>query len=228
MDSYERGNFEYVPCAIGFMDFDRAQWIQIYRFDNTRFYPESSPCGWLKWSPDGTQFICEQGFVGIYTYQFNVFRADGKRQFDGQYIASWSPDGQYVYAISCVGNGLQPGHTLSVYDADSWEKVCTLNSGSVYWCPISPDTECRLLLKDHRTLVITLADNHKFYETIYDDKGDYLSTREITFEQKDFQSQRYRVTIENCWLRVVDTRTGTERTLRIPGYCITNIAWSPN
>jgi hypothetical protein len=230
------GPDKMIPCFVGLLNLDDARVVQLFHFEDRRYHPRDSLCLEMTWSPDGRHFVCKQCDIGLFTCGFAVFRADGERQFDGGYIATWSPDGNYLEAITCVGNGLARAYTLSIYDASSWEKVCAISIGNAMVCYTNWGGECELPLADGRVWFTAPNNNYEdwscFEEKVCDEAGNctqnYIGlTNQCPFRREYATPSRYQVSIENYWLRVIDTETGSEKAFAIPGYRITNFAWSP-
>jgi hypothetical protein len=233
-DSYRRDERVLIPCAIGILDANNSQWIQLHYFEDVDHRPALSLCQEIEWSPDGTRFICQQGFLHAASYSFNVFRADGKELFDGHYSASWSPDGRYLVATTCIGPNIEPAYTSTVFDANTWEKTCAITRGSPMMCPHGTDRECSLPLLDGRLWVIKESSKCYLGLALLVCEGKEDCSPENTGEKVQETSrtgavsERYQALIENYWLRITDIETGAERIYVIPGYQIKTIAWSPD
>ena len=100
-------------------------------------------------------------------------------------------------------------------------------------CSATTSKECRLPLADGHVWSIIPNNDGYFREKICNEMGsclhDYIElTNQDPFRREYPTANRYEVSIENYWLRIIDTETGIEETLEVPGYHITNLAWSPH
>lgn len=226
-----------IPCFLGLLDVDTAKLVQIHHFDSVYLWPERSPCSQeMQWSPDGTQFMCVQGF--LYSNGFVIFGIEGDERFSGQYDAFWSSDGQYLLATTCQGSQGNPGTTITVYAAGTWEPICRVSSsgGSRYGRACGgPGGECQLPLSDSRTLWLQGSTHDYYYHRIFvcDSTGCPATmptpARRVISSPGFIESEsgRYRVYIEDGVLRLEIVETGHAQVYGILGYNITDGAWRP-
>jgi len=115
-------------------------------------------CTKIDWSPNQTQFILGSGCAEMDSIDLSVYSIDGTilYRLPSSWFGSafWSPDGQYVAVTTCVGSHSENAYVYSIFDASSWNKLCTVGSGSGMICP-KFDRTCSLPLKDRRTWFFT-------------------------------------------------------------------------
>ena len=220
-----------IPCFLGLLDVDTAKLVQIHHFDSVYLWPELSPCSQeMKWSPDGTQFVCVQGF--LYSNGFVVFGIEGDERFSGQYEASWSSDGQYLLAATCWGSEGSPGATYTVYRTNTWEPLCSVGGGGRNLV-CAYGGECQLPLLDGRTWWLRGGTYDEPMRTFVCDSTGCPATMPTSYrvipytEFVESGSGRYRAYFEDGMLHLEAVDTGRVRVYGIPGYDIEDGVWRP-
>ena len=245
---------ESLECEVGLLELENAQFIRLWSLASSKV----DSCSSIYWSPDGMHFVCEQADIVTSTYTVFSLDSKteyfiGTRSYGH---VAWSPDGRYLVVKECEGHYPLVGYTYSVYDVSMWSKVASIGwthpmAGCVYDSPIQSqfadqycnnDTTwdghsqpisglyCRLPLKDGRGWLIAV-DRYGLISMLCaspEECPDIESAKLTPYLPDQFQSERYQAIIENYWLRLIDTKTGVQRTYVIPGYRITTIAWSPD
>lgn len=245
---------ESLECEVGLLDLENAQFIRLWSLTSSKV----DGCSYIYWSPDGIHFVCRQADIVTSTYTVFSLASKteyfiGTRSYGH---VAWSPDGRYLVFKECEGHYPLMGYTYSVYDASTWRKVASIGwthpmASCVYNSPIqsqfadqycNSDTTwdwhsqptsglyCRLPLEDGRGWLIAVG--HRGLSSMLcaspEECPDIESAKLAPYLPDQFQSERYQAMIENYWLRLIDTKTGAQRTYVIPGYRITIIAWSPD
>jgi hypothetical protein len=234
--SYNDGD-EEITCDIGLLDLEYTRFIRLRRLNEKQW-----ECHSFLWSPDKTRFVyssasgyaCEAGPIAVY-------QADGSTEhhaFVGGFNTStWSPDGRYLVIQRCAKTRSdQYGIVYTAYGVVSGEKICSV--GWSHPMGICADkigglpNQCILPLADNRgwllatsgfDLISALCDNPENCPAV-----DELEPAEQEHSQEQAALGRYRASIENYWLRVLDVANDTEMTYVLPGYIITDIAWPSN
>ncbi len=219
-----------ISCFLGLLDEDKLIRIVEYRF--VVYGLASSLCDYgLDWSPDGTQFLCVENHSGeITTASFVVFDVNGRKKFSDTYLPSWSPDGRYLSVMTCTGSHTEPASGETIYDAYSGEKICSVVAGSYMACS-GDKSECKVPLIDGRIWQLKgrSKSNDNIDSFICDQKTGCLPAATVIEQQQHPKlSDRYKVSIVDGELRILDTNTGVEKIYVVPEYRVKEFAWSPD
>jgi hypothetical protein len=200
-------DYDRYDCDLGLLDLEKERLVRLVRSEGEGEYSE------IVWSPDGMQFSYHNSFsLFVGSSPTVIYCADGREQcnLDSYDAGSWSADARRYGAWTCRAPNLNPGNLFVVYDAVSWEPIRWVNESPM---------ECRVEIP-HCSLPSSCFPEEE-------------APREAESESramapKEYESDRYQATIEDKGLRVIDTKTNTEKTYVIPGYRIMTIAWAPS
>lgn len=201
-EGYKNRCCKNVTWHIGYLNLKEKQFITIQSVLSGD-YPES-----ISWKPDGTQFIYTEISLGVPPRYSIVFRADGKEVFTARYGALWLQGGKYLSAITCEASNINWGIVHTIYDTDSWTKVCQICEGTSLGLAMecsnhscSPSQEC---------------------------PPQEASTKKEQATVTSSQPNRYQAVLEDKEIRIIDSQTGKQNVYIIPGYHIVLGTWSPD